>query len=252
MPHIENHPEVADSQIADSCNSCRQLQQSNPAERQSEPTEQQIIPLGIQMTQQAHTKLVSAIACAVQTSANVAAAGAAVCSPEGDPAETAGAPSAGSDQAAGHGLSSAADWLALAAMKHVLKPRISFSCTDQHGGQLQVDSKLFNAVVHNPGNTEIVAAAYDKDVLLPAHSSFCMSDLKGIKPFVEGEHCRASKDAAVCMHGTVAMCEQCTMILFCCSTINGCSMHLLLWFAMCLINFGLAVSCQCCGGLVIV
>lgn len=79
------------------------------------------------------------------------------------------------------------DWTALAALMHVLKPKISFHYTDAHGQQQMVHSKLFNAVICNPSSTEVVAAAHDRQLLLPAKSAFCMSDLKAMQPFVAGE-----------------------------------------------------------------
>lgn len=80
-------------------------------------------------------------------------------------------------------------WPAVATFKHVLKPKLCFSYVDANGRQQSVCCKLFNAVVHNNSSTEVVATAHDRQVLLPAGCSFCMSDLKAMAPFVKGE-CR--------------------------------------------------------------
>lgn len=171
-------------------------QQIEPAERQPETAEQQNIASNIQLTVHAHTQLMAAIACAVQASDDVASANAAGHGPDGGQVPAAEAAGAELGRAAEDDLSSAADWPTLAAMKHVLKPRISFGYTNQQG-RVQVDGKLFNTMVHNPSNDEVVATAYDKHVLLPAQSSFCMSDLKGITPFADGEHLAAGKDVVI-------------------------------------------------------
>jgi hypothetical protein len=71
-------------------------------------------------------------------------------------------------------------------MKHTMKPKLHFQYSDHQGQQKAVHSKLFDAFISNPSSSEVVAAAYDRQVLLPPECGFCMSDLKAMQPFVEG------------------------------------------------------------------
>jgi hypothetical protein len=77
-------------------------------------------------------------------------------------------------------------------MKHTLKPKLHFQCNTAQGQQQVVQSKLFDAFIHNPSSSEVIAAAYDRQVLLPAGCGFCMSDLKAMQPFVKGKECRCT------------------------------------------------------------
>lgn len=129
------------------------------------------------------------------------------------------------------------DWLALSAMKHILKPKIRFVHSvsyqidlklqqrSQHQSHLntshaeqatvsqqqqqeppnqqQESCNLFNTVVSNPSHTATVAAAYDQEVLLPGRSSFCMCDIKALQPFVQGKspgHCTATSVSYFVIH----------------------------------------------------
>eukprot|EP00878_Enallax_costatus_P033202 GHUV01036602.1.p1 GENE.GHUV01036602.1~~GHUV01036602.1.p1 ORF type:complete len:417 (+),score=88.63 GHUV01036602.1:107-1357(+) len=125
-------------------------------------------------------------------------------------------PDAAEDAAMSATAEDGTDWVALAAMKHLLKPKVSFTYTtasstpqhqqkqkqqqngshaqqirtpDQQEPQQQLEHtltcNLFNTVMTNPSPAAVVAAAYDQEVLLPGRSTFCVSDLKAMQPFVQ-------------------------------------------------------------------
>jgi hypothetical protein len=91
------------------------------------------------------------------------------------------------------------DWTVLAGMKHTLKPKLQFQYRSAHDQQRILQSKLFDAVIYNPSSSEVVAAAYDQQVLLPAGCGFCMSDLRAMQPFIKGEG-RKCSSTPVCRH----------------------------------------------------
>jgi hypothetical protein len=128
-------------------------------------------------------------ACAPADTTEDASAAAATNSSElsADPSvlQAGAAAAAGTDEAA-------TDWTVLAGMKHTLKPKLHFQCNTAQGQQQVVQSKLFDAFIHNPSSSEVIAAAYDRQVLLPAGCGFCMSDLKAMQLFVKGKECRCT------------------------------------------------------------
>jgi hypothetical protein len=117
------------------------------------------------------------------------------------------------------------NWIALAALRYVLKPKILVPILEQqdhHQQQQQVDMEqgastshqqeghkrqscgqqssrqlqqqlpqqslpLFNTLVSNPLPVEVVALAHDTEVLLPPNSSFCMSEAHQMQKVVQGE-----------------------------------------------------------------
>lgn len=83
------------------------------------------------------------------------------------------------------------DWVALASMKAVLKPKLQVLGRDslqhnqsehaqhQDGGEQQQPQQqpLFNTLIRNPHSHPVIALAHETRVLLPPHSSFIMGDL---------------------------------------------------------------------------
>jgi hypothetical protein len=184
----------------------REQQQQQPARSEADSgSQQQHQQHHVQTILRAHQELLAAVtaacaqagAAAVEQAPDSAACASATAEPSQDASaaaatnnskDAAGPPVLQAVAAAAADIEHAAtDWTVLAGMKHTLKPKLHFQCSTAQGQQQVTQSKLFDAFVHNPSSSEVVAAAYDRQVLLPAGCGFCMSDLKAMQPFVKGK-----------------------------------------------------------------
>lgn len=86
-------------------------------------------------------------------------------------------------------LGAPTDWRALAALQHVMKPRVSLvspAIAAAAHQQLNGSSRLFGALVTNDSSDEVEASAADAQLLLPPHSGFFMGGLHGLPAFARG------------------------------------------------------------------
>ena len=77
------------------------------------------------------------------------------------------------------------DWVAMGSLLRVLRPQVAWAEADAAGpSPADPPCHLFNRLIHNPGSRERLAVAGGHDVLVPAGSSFLLSDFKQLGPLL--------------------------------------------------------------------
>lgn len=79
------------------------------------------------------------------------------------------------------------DLRALHELKYTLQPKFQFidSANSEH---VEPAVNLFDTISSNTHDLERLATAYDTEVLIPAHATFLMSDVKRLQPLLSGTH----------------------------------------------------------------
>ena len=75
------------------------------------------------------------------------------------------------------------DLLALREMKYSLHPKLSFSTE----GRQSVSVNLFDTVICNPSDEDLLADACGHALVIPAQAAFLLSDVKKLGPLLQGQ-----------------------------------------------------------------
>lgn len=87
-----------------------------------------------------------------------------------------------------HSSTETLDLCALHALKYTLHPKFHFADSTDPDPHEEPTVNLFDTLISNSHHQERSAAAYDAQVLIPAHATFLMSDVKRLQPLLSGTH----------------------------------------------------------------
>ncbi|KAL6784179.1 hypothetical protein ACKKBG_A05115 [Auxenochlorella protothecoides x Auxenochlorella symbiontica] len=83
-------------------------------------------------------------------------------------------------------LGTGPDWVAMAGLRRVLRPKFSCAASSGAGQGLPAERDLFGTLLANASDAVVVAQAAEHTVLLPARASFLLSDVKELGPLLQG------------------------------------------------------------------